>query len=205
MAGLSHHDRAYFDHWYRGAGLGLGDAEYVARKARYALAATEYLLEREVTTVLDVGCGEAPWRSVLRRLRPGLRYVGVDPSDYVVRRYGRRRSIVAGALSTLDDLDLREHDGGRGFDLVVCADVLGVVPDADARAGVAAIGRRTAGVAFVEVLTADDGVVGDLESFRPRPPATYERWFRRAGLRRVGPHLYAPDGVRARLAVFERG
>ena len=57
------------------------------------LGVAEYFLRRKVRSVLDIGAGEGAWRAELRRLRPSIRYTGVDPSEYVVRRHGRRRNI----------------------------------------------------------------------------------------------------------------
>jgi SAM-dependent methyltransferase len=198
-------DRSYFDHWYRGAGLGLGDPEYLDRKVRLAVGAAEYLLDRPIEAVLDVGCGEAPWRAALRKARPGVRYVGVDPSAYVAQRYGRTRSVVQGSLSQLASLDLVARNDGAPYDLVVCADVLQVAPDVEVRAGLDAIANLLGGIAFIEVFTGADSIVGDLGSFRPRRPSTYDRWFAAAGLARVGPHLYAGERIWPRLSAFERG
>ena len=101
------YDRRYFEKWYRRSSAGIGEREYVERKVRLAVAAAEFVLCRPVESVLDVGCGEAPWRAILRRLRPGVRYEGLDGSAYAVERYGRTRDIrlarEAGALVLLDD------------------------------------------------------------------------------------------------------
>jgi ubiquinone/menaquinone biosynthesis C-methylase UbiE len=61
-------DRQYFERWYRDEGF--GSPARLRRKVDYALAATEYLLERPVRSVLDVGCGEGDWALELRRRRP---------------------------------------------------------------------------------------------------------------------------------------
>ena len=82
----AHYDRAYFDKWYRHPEHRVKSPQYLARQAAFVLGVAEYLLERRVTSVLDVGAGEGHWRAILRRLRPGLRYYGVDPSDTQVRR-----------------------------------------------------------------------------------------------------------------------
>jgi SAM-dependent methyltransferase len=198
-------DREYFDHWYRVAGLGLGDPEYLDRKVRLAVGAAEYLLDRPIESVVDVGCGEAPWRAALRRVRPGVRYVGVDPSDYVVRRYGRTRGVVQGTLSDLASLDLLGRNSGQPYDLIVCADVLQVVADREVRAGLDTMADLLGGIAFIEVFTGVDSIVGDLGSFKRRRPSTYDRWFASAGLARVGPHLYAGERIWPRLSAFERG
>lgn len=192
------YDRAYFDHWYRAEGF--GSPERLDRKVRYALGAAEYLLDRRVTSVLDVGCGEAPWCPQLRRLRPGVRYVGVDPSAYAARRYGRTRNIRRGGLAELADLALGD-DGP--FDLIVCVDVLAYADAGDVRRGLRTIADLLGGVALIEVFTDADDYEGDLG--HDRPPATYRRWFSEAGLHHIGPHLYAGDVILPTLATFERG
>jgi SAM-dependent methyltransferase len=191
------YDRSYFDHWYRRQGF--GSRTRLDRKVRYAVGATEYLLDRPVRSVLDVGCGEGAWSVALRRLRPTVRYVGVDPSSYAVRRYGRARGLVQGGFGELGELPL-----AGPFDLVVCCDVLPYVPDAELRRGLDALGTLVGGAAFLEVWTAGDDVEGDLGGFRRRRAATYERWFGAIGLRRVGAHLYVPPAVAGALAALER-
>jgi SAM-dependent methyltransferase len=197
---VDRYDRAYFDHWYRARGF--GSPALLERRVAYALGTAEYLLDRPVRSVLDVGCGEGAWSVALRRRRPRARYVGVDPSAYAVDRFGRRRGLRRGGLDDLDDLDL-----GPSFDLVVCVGVLPFVSDAVAVRGIGAITRRLApgGVAFLEVFTGDDPLEGDLGGFIPRPEVTYRRWFRSHGLARVGPHLFVRASDTAGLAAFERG
>jgi SAM-dependent methyltransferase len=79
------YDEAYFDRWYRGKHA--SDDKALARKVAVAVAVAELHLGRPIRLVLDIGCGEAPWRKPLLKLRPGLHYQGVDASEYVVRRY----------------------------------------------------------------------------------------------------------------------
>lgn len=192
------YDRAYFDRWYRRKGFGAPGK--LQRKVAMAVAATEYLLERPIRTVLDVGCGEGAWQPVLAKLRPKVRYRGVDPSAYAVGRFGRRRHLVRGAIA---DLDVLVPPGGARFDLIVCADVLWYVDDADARAAIHAIAARLDGVAYVEAYTPDDELEGDVRDFHPRDARTYTRWFADAGLRRVGPHLYVGELLGPELVTFE--
>jgi SAM-dependent methyltransferase len=186
------YDRQYFEHWYRHEGF--GSPVHLERKVHYALAATEYLLERPVRSVLDVGCGEAPWRAALRRQRPASRYVGVDPSEYAVERYGAQRGIVLGSLGNLHTLGIDDR-----FDLVVCSDVIAYVPDAHVRRGLETIAGLLLGLAFVEVFTAADDFEGDLDGYRRRRPSTYERWFAEAGLTHLGPSLLCRIDLAASL------
>jgi SAM-dependent methyltransferase len=191
-----HYDEQYFERWYRRGEF--GSRARLLRKVHYAVSAAEYLLERPVRSVLDVGCGEAPWRAPLRRLRPNVAYVGVDPSAYAVARYGRARDIRLGTFGDLGTVDLP-----RPFDLVVCADVLLYVNDRDLRRGLEAIADLLRGVAYIEIFTANDDIEGDLSQFHRRRPATYDRAFAAVGLTRVGPHLYVGDDVFPTLSDFE--
>lgn len=196
MTRAKRYDRAYFDRWYRRAGIGR-PAE-VARAAHYVLATAEHLLGRPVRTVLDVGCGEAAWRRPLLERRSHLRYVGVDPSAYAVDRYGTRRNIRHGGLADLATLDL-----GGPYDVVVCADVLPYVPDVDIRSGLRWIAQNLEGVAYLHAMTAADSFLGDRREFIPRSPSRYESLFAEAGLRRIGPHLYAGAVLLPTLAALE--
>jgi len=194
------YDRHYYDRWYRHSRDALAHAGLLPRRVQMAVSAAEYVLERPIRSVLDVGCGEARWRAMLRHVRPGIRYVGIDPSDYVVRRFGRTRNIRLGRFGDLGRLGLK-----RRFDLIVCSDVLHYVPRAEVRPGLRAIARLLGGVAFIEVFTGDDDTVGDEEEFQRRSRAAYLRLFRDAGLAHLGLHCYAGPASRDRLMALERG
>lgn len=191
------YDRRYFDRWY-GAAPVVTPTE-LARKARLTVAAAEAVLERDVRSVLDVGCGEGRWRAALKRMRPAVRWVGVDSSEYVVRRYGRRRGIRRGTLGTLGRLRL-----GRGFDLIVCADVVHYVPTAELRPGLAALRRLARGVLWLEAYTSDDDFEGDRAGWRPRSAATYRRLLRAAGFAQCGLNSWIPRDRLERLSALER-
>ncbi len=180
------YDRAYFERWYHSRRRVVSPAA-IRRKAKLALAATEYFLDRPVRTVLDVGCGEGLWRAELRRLRPRIRYVGVDPSEYVVRRYGRSRNIVRGGFGDLPGLEL---DGP--FDLIVCADVLQYVSGRELSRGLPELARLLDGIAWIEAYTADDGMEGDRSEFHLRTESAYRRLFERAGLAGLGLNCWVP-------------
>ena len=192
------YDQAYFDRWYRREGF--GSRADLDRKVSYALASTEYLLQRPVRSVLDVGCGEGRWKVSLDRQRPRVRYTGVDPSSYAVGRYGARRNLLLGGIG-----DLETVLGPARFDLVVCADVIPYAPASDVQRGLASMVRRLQGAAFIELFTSSDDFDGDLTGYRLRNPATYRRWFAGAGLERIGPNLFAGPQLLAELSSLERG
>lgn len=193
------YDASYYDRWYHDPRSRVTNRVLVRRKAALAVAAAEHLLEHPVRNVLDVGCGEAPWRGALLALRPRLRYTGVDPSAWAAKRWGRSRGVLHGGLTDLASLPLRGP-----FDLVVCSDVLHYVTDADLREGVAAMTAMARGLLWLEAFTSEDDFQGDVEGFRPRPARWYRAAFRRAGLVPLGLWLHASPAVAHRVAALER-
>jgi SAM-dependent methyltransferase len=194
------YDSAYFERWYGDPRERASRAVLVRRKAALAVAAAESLLERPVRNVLDVGCGEAPWRSAILGLRPRARYVGVEPSAWAARRYGASRGVVQGGLSDLASLPLRGP-----FDLVVCSDVLHYVTDADLRRGLSSMVALARGLLWLEAFTSEDDFEGDVEGFVPRTARWYRATFRRAGLVPLGLWLHASPALEHRVAALERG
>lgn len=192
------YDRAYFEKWYRGDGKVITPAAR-ARKVAMVLGLTEFLIERPVRTVLDVGCGEAPWQPILRRLRPAARYTGVDPSPYVVERFGKRRNVRQGTFAGLGEMGLKGP-----FDLVVCSDALHYVSEEDVWKGLPWLAALLGGVAYLEVLTTDDEIVGDLEAWQPRPARFYRRAFDAAGLTPCGMQCWVGPLLHERVTAMER-
>jgi 2-polyprenyl-3-methyl-5-hydroxy-6-metoxy-1,4-benzoquinol methylase len=194
------YDEGYFERWYRAARTRVHSPDDVDRKVHLAVAAAEYMLGREIVSVLDVGAGEGAWQPTIRRLRPEARYLGVEPSEYAVRKFGVRRNLVRGSLDGLDDAGVR----GR-FDLVVCADVLNYVGSRELRRGLEQITARLRGVAYLELYTSDDELTGDLHNIDLRAPAYYRRLLRQVGLIRCGMHCYASDEIASRVTAMEGG
>jgi SAM-dependent methyltransferase len=145
----------------------------------------EYFLRRNLRSVLDIGAGEGRWGVELRRLRPNVRYVGIDPSEFAVARYGKRRNIRLGSFEQLPSLRL-----GRGFDLVICADMLQYVSDPDLDRGIRHLATILRGVAYLESYTTGDEMEGDLADWHERSKSRYRRLFASAGLVAAGLHCY---------------
>ena len=196
---MKRYDRAYFHRWYRDPRTRVITPGDTKRKAHLALSAAEYMLGRSVRTVLDVGAGEGTWLPALRTVRPGVRYVGVDPSEYVVRRFGRRRNIRLGTFGALDEVGL-----AGPFDLVVCCGVVNYLARAELERGLEVIAALLAGVAFMEVWTTADHVVGDRRGWREHTAAYYRGIFRRAGLIACGMHCYVGPTLADEPAALER-
>ncbi|NUP71586.1 MAG: class I SAM-dependent methyltransferase [Gemmatimonadaceae bacterium] len=184
-AGRKSYDEAYFRKWYRDPRTRVHTPQAVRRKVRMVVGIAEYFLGRKLRSVLDVGAGEGAWRREIRRIRPDARYLGIDPSDWVVARHGRRRNIRLGSFEQLPTLQL-----GRAHDLIVCADVLQYVPDAALKRGVRHLASILTGMAYLEAYTTGDDMEGDLEGWHPRTKAQYRAVFARAGLVGCGIHCY---------------
>ena len=179
------YDSSYFHRWYRDPRTRVTSARVLDRKVHLAVSAAEYMLGRRIRTVLDVGCGEARWFVALRRMRPGIRYVGIESSEYAVRAFGASRNVRQGSVGTLRSLKLRGP-----FDLIVCADVLQYVPTPDLARGLREIRRLLGGVAYVEAYAREDDMEGDMEGWIYRSATTYRRAFRDAGLTHCGLYCF---------------
>jgi SAM-dependent methyltransferase len=151
-----------------------------------------------VRNALDIGCGEGLWRAALRRERPHLDYLGIEPSAYAVRRFGARRNIRLGDLTSLSALGIR-----RRFDIVICNDVLHYVAAPVFRSGVHALAQRVRGVAYLGLFTSADDIEGDLHGYLRRTPSFYRAAFEAAGLRSVGMHCWIPEPVALDRAALE--
>jgi SAM-dependent methyltransferase len=193
------YDRAYFDRWYRNPRSRVVTPAVIARKAHMVVSVAEYFLGRSVRSVLDVGCGEGDWYRALKRMRPAIRYLGIDPSPYVVARFGRRRNIRLGGFG-----DVAEHANGRMFDVVVCSDVIQYVAPPELRRGVAQIAEHLDGVAFLEAHTTADALEGDMRGWHRRTPGSYRRLFAGAGLVACGPHCYAGEPLQDTISALEQ-
>jgi 2-polyprenyl-3-methyl-5-hydroxy-6-metoxy-1,4-benzoquinol methylase len=183
--GRKSYDEAYFRKWYRDPRTRVHTPDSVRRKVRMVVGIAEYFLGRKLRSVLDVGAGEGAWRREIRRMRPDVRYLGVDPSEWVVARHGRRRNIRLGSFEELHTLRL-----GKDHDLIVCADMLQYVPDAALKRGIRHLASILRGVAYLEAYTSGDDMEGDLEGWHPRTKAQYRTVFAGAGLVGCGVHCY---------------
>lgn len=192
------YDRGYFDRWYRDRDHRVRDRGELRRKAALAVAAAEHVLRRPVRSALDVGCGEARWRAELLRIRPRLRYLGIDSSDYALERFGKARNIRHGSFGDLESL------GERRFDLVICTDVLHYLPEAEIDRGLPSFVALVGGVAYIDAAVREDEPEGDLQGWQNRPAAWYRERLRGAGLVECGLGVWAPEAAKLWLTELDR-
>ena len=190
------YDREYFDRWYRRRGI--GGAKRLARKVALAVAAAEYHLERPIRSVLDIGCGEGVWLAPLRKLRPDVRYLGFDGSEYAVARHGRARNL---HLARFGDFALLRPC--PPVDLLVCSDVLHYLPTRELTRGLPGLAELCRGVAFLETFTREDRAEGDEHEFQSRPARFYRQRFEAAGFSPLGSHCWLSPALRDSATALE--
>jgi SAM-dependent methyltransferase len=195
----SHYDQAYFDKWYRHPKHRVKSPLDIRRQLAFVVAATEYILERPVTRVLDVGAGEGNWGQVLKVLRPRAKYYGVDPSAYAVERFGKARNIRLGGFGDLAELRLPDD-----FDLVLCCGVMNYVRPAELATGLRWLTTACVGVAYFEIFTAADDAVGDFTRSAARSPRSWRTLFKRTGWTPLGMHLYLRSDMAGIASALER-
>lgn len=191
--------QAYFDKWYRNPAHRVGTPADLARQIQFTVSAAEYLLARPIRSVLDVGCGEGRWEPVVRRLRPKARYTGVDPSDYVLRRFGTRRNIQRGTFSTLGQIGLTGP-----FDLIVSCSVINYLPRDEVVRGLRNVAQLLGGLAYLEIFASTDDAAGDRREWYAESPAWYRGAFARAGLVSCGLHCYVGRDLVDHTVALER-
>jgi len=195
---LKSYSRSYFDKWYRDPRHTVIPGGSLARRVAWVVATAEYILDRRIRTVLDVACGEGHWAPELRRLRPRVRYTGVDPSPYVLRRFGARRNIIDGHVEELDALDLEPT-----YDVVLCCAALNYLTPSAVTRGLHQLSARTGGLAHIELFARGDAVDGDFREWRWYSRPWVLRATRRAGLVPTGLHCYVPRERQHALGALE--
>jgi SAM-dependent methyltransferase len=201
LGSLKTYDREYFDRWYRDPRVRVATAAAVARKVHLVVSIAEALLLCRVRSVLDIGCGEGTWRAPLKKIRPAVRYIGVDSSEYVIARFGKRRGIRLGTFGALGGIE-RSRRGP--FDVIVCCDMLQYVPAKELRAGLESVAGLLSGVAYLEAYTSGDSTEGDRRGWHYRSAAQYRREFGAAGLTSVGMHCWVGAALQTATAELER-
>jgi SAM-dependent methyltransferase len=190
------YDRDYFDRWYRRGGI--GGKRRLARKVALAVATAEYHLERPLRSVLDIGCGEGPWRAPLLSLRPGLRYLGFDGSEYAIARHGVRRNLHYARFG-----DFAQLRPCPPVDLLVCSDVLHYLPVRELDRGLPGLAALCGGVAFLETFTREDRAEGDEDGFRQRSARFYRERFEALGFAQLGSHCWLSPALAGSATALE--
>jgi SAM-dependent methyltransferase len=190
-------DRAFFARFYHAPATAVVSRDDVVTRARFVLAYLAYL-QIPVRAVLDAGCGTGLWKRALRRLDRSIDYTGLDPSEYLCRRYGWIRGSVA------------DFSSRRRFDLVVCQDVMQYMDADEVDRGLAAMARACRGALYFDVPTRDDIDAGlyDMRRTDRRIHVRGAVWYRRRLSRHfesAGGGVFISPRARATLLSLERG
>lgn len=136
-------DAAYYRRFYLNQRTRVISRIEMERKAAL-IAGMVSDLEIPVRRILDAGCGLGWMRKPLLRGFPKATYVGVEVSAHLCERYGWRQSSVA------DFIDR------RGFDLILCNDVVQYLPDRLAGRAIRHFGEMCRGALYFHTPTALD-------------------------------------------------
>jgi SAM-dependent methyltransferase len=189
-------DAGFYRRYYSDPATRVASRTDALRLGRFVCAYVDYL-GFTVTRVLDAGCGLGHLRAAVRERFPRARYVGLETSDYLCRRYGWMRGSVA------------DYAPKQAFDLVFCHDVLQYLDDRSAIRALANLAKISRGALYFSVLTAGDWrrnadrVRTDRDSVRLRPAAWYKARLARH-FRPVGGGLLARRGYDPLLWELER-
>jgi SAM-dependent methyltransferase len=193
------YDHDYYERWYGDRATRIVSAGELQRRVAMVVALTEFVLDRPIRSVLDVGCGDARWLREIKRIRPSTELLGIESSDYVVKTYSGRFRIERGSFGELDQIAATAE-----YDLVICSDVLHYLSAAEIDRGLSALTDHLFGVAYLSVHTVEDEPVGDLEGWKRRTAAWYRTRFARAGLVACGMQCYVGPLMEDRLTALEK-
>lgn len=136
-------DAGFYRRYYVNPKTRVASREDARRLGCFVCAYAEYL-GFTVKRVLDAGCGLGQLRAPVREFFPRARYVGLETSDWLCRRYGWTRGSIA------------DYAPRQPFDLIFCHDVLQYLADRDAVRALANLARLSRGALYFSVLTRED-------------------------------------------------
>ena len=135
--------REYYQRYYFDPRTAVASRSEMQARARLIAAFVAHA-GLPVRSILEVGCGTGMLGTALRRLLPRARYVGLESSDYLCRRYGWLHGRI------------EDYRARAPFDLLICYDVLQYLEAAAARRALANFGRLCRGVLYFTALTRYD-------------------------------------------------
>jgi SAM-dependent methyltransferase len=143
MTSADSFDARFYERFYENPKTRVTSREEMEARAM-AVAAAVKLLDVPVRTILDAGCGLGWMRRGLLKQFPRARYVGLEVSEHLCRRYGWTQASLA------------SYSAGARFDLIICYDVLQYLPDSQAVRAMANLGRLARGALYFHAPTLED-------------------------------------------------
>jgi SAM-dependent methyltransferase len=138
-----HFGRDYYQRYYFNPRTAVVSRSEMRARARLIAAFVAHT-GLPVRRILEAGCGTGMLRGGLKRLLPGARYLGLESSEYLCRRYGWEQGRI------------EEYHARVAFDLLICYDVLQYLPAAAAERALTNFGRLCRGVLYFTALTRYD-------------------------------------------------
>jgi 2-polyprenyl-3-methyl-5-hydroxy-6-metoxy-1,4-benzoquinol methylase len=136
-------NRDYYQRFYFNPRTAVTSKAEMGARARLIAGCADYL-GLPVGKILDAGCGVGLLREPLLRALPRARYMGLEHSSYLCRRYGWRQ----GSIET--------YRSRERFDLVICYDVLQYLSAPAARRAIRNLARLCRGALYFGALTSED-------------------------------------------------
>ena len=136
-------DAAFFKRFYFDRETRVTTREEMRARAELIAAILRHA-QLPVRSILDAGCGIGLLKPAFARALKQARYVGLEASDYLCRRYGWTRGSIV------------DYRPAAPFDLVVCYDVLQYLDDRAAARALANLGRLSRVALYFSALTLED-------------------------------------------------
>jgi SAM-dependent methyltransferase len=136
-------DSTFYSRFYVNPRTRVTTRKDMAARAR-TIAALVAHLAIPVRRILDAGCGLGWMRAPLLKAFPRATYVGLEVSEHLCSRYGWK----CGSLATVRDR--------RGFDLIICYDVMQYLSERDAARALRNLGRVSHGALYFHAPTLED-------------------------------------------------
>jgi len=136
-------DRSYYEKYYFNPRTAVTSRPETNARARLIAAYARHI-GAPVRTILDAGCGTGMLRAPLLRAYPRARYVGIEVSQYLCRRYGW-------TCSSIEDFQTRDP-----FDVAICYDVLQYLDDRAASRALGSLADACLGLLYFTALTSED-------------------------------------------------
>jgi len=140
---VTHFGRDYYQRYYFDPRTAVASRTEMQARARLIAAFVTHA-GLPVRRILEAGCGTGMLGAELKRLLPRARYVGLESSEYLCRRYGWVHG------------QIEEYRARAPFDLLICYDVLQYLEATAAQRALANFGRLCRGVLYCTALTRHD-------------------------------------------------
>jgi len=138
-----HFGRDYYQRYYYDPRTAVATRSEMRARARLIAALAQHA-DLPVRRILEAGCGTGMLRAPLLRLLPRARYVGLETSPYLCRRYGWEQGRI------------ESYRAATPFDLVICYDVLQYLDTRAAARALENFARLCRGVLYFSALTRFD-------------------------------------------------